>query len=593
MRAKILTFIAFFLFFSPIIYSYEDTLTDYRIQGSLENSRLREIFERYIATILMYDPERATELGIHDSDHLLTKRSPENFNEELKSLTKIRQDLKLIDRETLYPYLKVDANLLDSMLEVDIYNLSNLNILAKYPQYYLKPLEVIYKLMNKETGNYNLKATNSIKRLKLFPDNLLQAERNISHPPKIWTEYAIDIAQKAKENIPEFFVLFKDYVKFDPTTKADLDKTMDKVKYALDKFIEYLKTDVMRKADGDPAVGEFTYGFYLERWHGLDMTTSSAWRYVKKNFKEKMKDLEKEAENLNPVVASKEGWEGVLKNISKEHPPLSELVKTFSQEVNRASNHFDEYKVVNFPKQRLLIKKLPAFLEPTLPYAVYIPPFPFDDEKVAEVYLYMPDEKEGKETIEKKLSLMYTYNNIELLVSALVVPGMHLKYYESYKNYSRIRKMANQPVINNGWLCYAELLSEEMGYYSSMQQAMFLRKYLLAIRAARAYVDVGFHTKKLSYEESVDFFVKNLKFSQSQAKKEVLKISLEPSISLSYVIGMDKILEMRRKYKKTENKYFDLRSFHSDFLQLGNIQIENAVSELRRMRKKDKGELDE
>jgi Uncharacterized protein conserved in bacteria len=126
-----------------------------------------------------------------------------------------------------------------------------------------------------------------------------------------------------------------------------------------------------------------------------------------------------------------------------------------------------------------------------------------------------------------------------------------------------------------------------------MQQTMFLRKYLSAIRAARAYVDVGFHTKKLSYEESVKFFMDNFKFSENQAKREVLQISFEPTVALSGIIGFDKILEMRSKYKKTEDKYFDLRNFHSDLLKLGNIQIDKAAIELRRIRKKDKGELDD
>jgi len=592
MYRKILIF--FSLLLLPFLsYSYEKNLTDQQIQGALENNRLREVFERYLATILMYDPERATRLGIHDSDHALTVRSQETINEELKSFTKLRKDMQAIDKDTLYPYLQVDYALLDSLLEMDIYNYSSLNILSKHPHYYLQPLEVIYTLMNKESGNYTAKSVNSIKRLKAFPETLLQAERNISHPPRIWTEYAIDLAQKARDNISDFFPLFKNYIRLDPAAKTDLDDTIDKVKFALERYMNFLRKDVLRKADGDPQAGEYTYGFYLERWHGLGTTTSSAYRYAKRNFKDRMKELEKEAKNLDPIAFEKGGWKGVLEKLSKDHPELNDLVKTFSKEISRASNHFDEYKVVQFPKQRLLIKSMPVFMQVLYSYAAYIPPYPFDEDKIGELYLVMPDEKGDKAVIEKKLAALYSYNNVELLVSELVVPGMHLKYYESYKNISRVRKMANQPVINNGWLCYSELLAEEMGYYSSMQQMMFLRKYLSVIRAARASVDVGFHTKKMSYGESVDFFVKNLGFPEAHAKKEVLQISVNPTNGFTYVVGFDKILQMRRRYKKTEDKYFDLRSFHSDFLQLGNIQIEKAASEMKRLRKREKGELND
>lgn len=590
MRRQILTGLLSLLCLNAL--AYEDTLTDEQIQGALEQNRMNEVFERYIATVVMYDPEKASSMGIHDAEHLLTSRGQEVLNQEIRSLEKLKSDLEVLDREKMYVYLQADYFLLNSMLETDLYNMKNMNLLSKYPQNYLKPLELIYMQMSKETGNYMQKASGSLKRLNAYPQILLQAERNISHPPRIWTEYSIDRAQDAYDNMSDFFPLFKNYIKFDPTLKAQLDDTVDRVKEALKRYINFLKKDVLKKSDGEPFVGEYTYGFYLDRWHGLDYNTASAYRFAKKTFKNSIKELKKEARNADPTTESAQGWIAVFRKISGEHPSQSDLIKTVSDEVARAASHMDEQKVVNYPKMRFQIKPLPAFLANVLPYAYYSGPLPMEDDKSAELYLLMPQEKDSREKAEAIMSSMYSYANIELITAGQMIPGLHLRAYEGAKNPSRIRRSAWQPVVYYGWQVYAEKLAEERGFYSSMW-TKFLRAYVNAIRAGRAYVDVGFHIGRLSYEESVDFFTKELFFSKKQAEREVLSISMNPTIAFSYIVGYEKIMKMRNYYLKGEDRYFDLRSFHNDLLQMGNLSIDSAQEQLRLYRKRAKKKNDE
>jgi uncharacterized protein (DUF885 family) len=100
-------------------------------------------------------------------------------------------------------------------------------------------------------------------------------------------------------------------------------------------------------------------------------------------------------------------------------------------------------------------------------------------------------------------------------------------------------------------------------------------------------VDAALHTGKMDYNEAVAFFQENYHMSRGQAQAEVVRISLAPTESLSYIMGMDRILVMRRYFQRTEEKYFDLRRFHSSFLRQGKIPLENIDAELRRLRKED------
>lgn len=568
--------------------AYEDTLTTENIQGALEDTKLNEVFAMYLATIQMYDPERATLMGLHDSDANLTQRTPERVAKELDALKRLRAKLGEIQKDTMPAALQVDYETLDHMLEVDIYEMTNLGVLARRPQYYLEPLFLVYQMMSKDYEDYNTRAANAISRLKQFPDILQQAERNLAHPPAAWTQQAIRQSNDALNNfVSDSAQVFRGYTRYDPVLKTSVDDTMEKVKTALARYSAFLQKDILPNSDGDPRCGEYTYGFYLERWHGLDMTPGKAYSYSKKAFKNSIKDLDREAQNIDAMLAKDKGWKGVLDKLPKEHPAQGEVLKAFQDEMERAYQHFDEHKVVEFPRQRLMIKRMPAFMGSTLPYVYYAPSFSLDDTRVSELYVLLPSDNASAAAREKILASGFNYAQVELLTAYAIMPGMHLRSYEASLNRSRIRRISHQPVVANGWACYAELLAEEMGYYSSYWSP-FLRRYVRALRAGRAYADAALHTRKWTPEEASLFFQDKLYMTKPQADSEVLRISLTPTEGLSYVLGLDRILEMRHYYERTEAKYFDLRKFHTLFLQLGEIPIDRIADEMRREKREEK-----
>lgn len=571
----------------PALPAYEDKLSTEEMQGTLESTKLSEVFSQYLATIQMYDPERATRMGLHGSDAVLTSRSQERVTRQLEALRRLRAKLLEIKKDTMFASLKVDYQALNHMLEVDIYELENTGLLSRRPQNYLDPLFLVYQMMSKDYEDYNTRASNAISRLKQFPSVLEQAERNLSRPPEIWTRQAIKQTADALEHfVADSAQVFRGYVRYDPTLKAQVDDTMDKVKSALARYSDFLKKDVLPNSDSDFRSGDYAYGFYLERLHALDLTPRSAMSYAKSAFKKSIKDLQKEAANIDALAAKEKGWQGVMEKLPKEHPVAGEVLKVFQDEMDRAYQHFDEHKVVQFPRQRLLIKRMPGFMTSTLPYVHYAPSFALDDTRVSELFIQLPQESLPEASREKVLSAGFNYAQMELLTAYSIMPGLHLRSFEASSNRSRIRRVSKQPVVANGWGCYAELLSEEMGYYSSYW-SRFLRCYVRALRAARAYADAALHTKKWTAAEASEFFQKNLNMTKAQADGEVLKLSLSPTDGFTFIYGLDRILQLRRYYERTEARYFDLRKFHTIFLNMGEIPIERITEEFRRVKKEE------
>jgi len=567
--------------------AYEDRLTTEEMQGTLENTKLREVFDQYLATIQMYDPERATRMGLHGSDAWLTPRTQERVTKELEALKRLRAKLLEIQKDTMYPALRVDYEALDHMLEVDIYEMEQLGFLARRPQQYLEPLFLVYQMMSKDYEDYNTRAANAISRLKQFPAVLEQAERNLAHPPEIWTRQAIRQANDALNSfVGDSAQVFRGYTRYDPILKAQVEDTMDKVKAALARYADFLQKDVLPNSTGEFRTGVYTYGFYLERLHALDMTPGSAHGYAKSSFKKAVKELEKEARSIDAIAAKDKGWAGVMEKLPKEHPAAGEVLNLFQTEMDRAYQHFDEHKVVEFPRQRLLIKRMPGFMAAVLPYVHYTPSFALDDTRISELFVLLPSDSLPEASREKVLAAGFNYAQVELLTAYSIMPGLHLRSFAASANLSRIRRVARQPVVTNGWACYAELLAEEMGYYSSYW-SRFLRCYVRALRAGRAYADAALHTGRWTAADASKFFQDNLNMTKAQADSEVLKLSLAPTDGFTYIYGLDRILEMRRYYQRTEAKYFDLRKFHSLFLKLGEIPIERIAEELRRVKKEE------
>jgi uncharacterized protein (DUF885 family) len=571
------------------VRAYEDELSTEELEGELENTKVSDVFSQYLATIQMYDPERATRLGVHGSDYSLTQRSPERVAKELEAVKRLRLKLGEIRKDSMSPALRVDYETLDHILEVDIYELEDAGLLARRPQYYLEPLFLVYEMMSRDYEDYNTRSSNALSRLNQFPGTLEQAERTLSRPPGAWTRQAIKQADDALNGISDFVPVFRGYTRYDPVMKAQVDEAIGKVKAALSRYAAFLEKDILPSSDGDPRAGEDAYGFYLKRLHALDMTPGAALRYSRKAFKRSMKDLDKEARNVDSMLAGEKGWKGVLDKLPKEHPPASEVLKVFQDEADRAYQYFDEHKVAEFPRQRLLIKRMPGFMASVLPYVHYAQSFALDDARISELFALLPADGAPEAAREKALAAGFNYAQMELLTAYAIMPGLHLRAFEASSNRSRIRRVSRQPMVVNGWACYSELLAEEMGYYSSYW-SRFLRCYVRSLRAARAYADAALHMKKWTMEEASVFFQENLFLTKAQAEAEVLRLSLSPTEGLSYIVGMDRILEMRRYYERTEAEYFDLRRFHTLFLRMGEIPIDRVADEMRR-REREEGRI--
>ena len=144
-----------------------------------------------------------------------------------------------------------------------------------------------------------------------------------------------------------------------------------------------------------------------------------------------------------------------------------------------------------------------------------------------------------------------------------------------------------------GWGLYSESLPAEpqpaapQGFYTPEQHLYQLRGLLY--RDLRVRIDTGIHTGRMQFEEAVTLFsqtvdflpgscqdAKALKSDQKRAscdgaRRAVTRYSRWPTQAITYVLGMDQILALRKRAQQELGERYSQQRFHVEFMKQGTI----------------------
>ena len=158
------------------------------------------------------------------------------------------------------------------------------------------------------------------------------------------------------------------------------------------------------------------------------------------------------------------------------------------------------------------------------------------------------------------------------------IPGHHFQLAIAQDlDLPLFRKVIQLNFLVEGWALYAEQLVDELGFYQDDPYGRLGRLQWEAFRAARLVVDTGIHRKKWTYDQAMDYMVKNTGQPGGYVSYEVARYIVIPGQALSYKIGMLEILKQRQRAQDTLGDQFDLKEFHN--LLLGNASVPQAVLE--------------
>jgi uncharacterized protein (DUF885 family) len=155
------------------------------------------------------------------------------------------------------------------------------------------------------------------------------------------------------------------------------------------------------------------------------------------------------------------------------------------------------------------------------------------------------------------------------------VPGHHLQISiaQELDELPPVRQQTGYGAFVEGWALYSERLGKEIGFYQD-PYSDYGRLQDEMLRAIRLVVDTGFHSKKWTRDQVVQFFHDHSATAEVEVQSETDRYIAWPGQALGYKMGQLKILELRERAKKALGARFDVREFHDQILGAGALPLD-------------------
>ncbi len=155
------------------------------------------------------------------------------------------------------------------------------------------------------------------------------------------------------------------------------------------------------------------------------------------------------------------------------------------------------------------------------------------------------------------------------------VPGHHLQIMRARENtaLSDFRRKLGITVFTEGWGLYAERLGREVGFFQDPYNDFGRLTYEIW-RAVRLVVDSGVHALGWTRAQAIAYMAENTGFKVGPSTAEVDRHITEAGQGLAYTFGMLKILELRQRAEERLGAKFDLKAFHESVLRNGALPLD-------------------
>jgi uncharacterized protein (DUF885 family) len=153
-------------------------------------------------------------------------------------------------------------------------------------------------------------------------------------------------------------------------------------------------------------------------------------------------------------------------------------------------------------------------------------------------------------------------------------PGHHFQSMFAIENEElpEFMRYGGFTAFSEGWGLYAESLGYELGLYDDPVDRLDALQGGELLRAVRLVVDTGMHALGWSREKAIEYMVANGQ-PRDFAESETARYIVMPAQALAYKTGELKIKELRAKAKAALGEEFDVRKFHEQVLNTGDLPL--------------------
>jgi uncharacterized protein (DUF885 family) len=160
------------------------------------------------------------------------------------------------------------------------------------------------------------------------------------------------------------------------------------------------------------------------------------------------------------------------------------------------------------------------------------------------------------------------------------MPGHFLQLSIAKRHPDFVRKIQYSSVFAEGWAFYGEEMFVRLGLYGSNLDGRLHTVRWERLRGARAIVDPKLASGDWSYDQAVEFFATQTKYSKEAAQAAVAGIATSPGYFIAYTVGRQQLELLLGQYQLKMGERGSLRDFHDRLLSYGTIPFAILAPEL-------------
>jgi uncharacterized protein (DUF885 family) len=502
-------------------------------------------------------PTAATFAGVHEHDGRLEDYSRAGVDRRVGAL-----DSWLISFAKEPP--SADRDLVLNYIRAQKLELETIRMWQRDPDRYSSGVTTsAFSIMSRTFASPETRLRSLIEREKAMPQALAAARANLTNPPRIYTEIAIE---QLPGNISFFEndvpLAFKD-VK-DPALLAEFRASNAAVIAALRDYETWLKDTLLAQSNGDFRLGAETFARKLALEEMVDLPLDRLLEIGYEDLRANQRRFAETAVRIDPNRPARD----VQAELQKDHPPADGVLDAFRDSLTGLKKFILEKRIVTIPSGVLpILQETPPFLR-ALTFASMDTPGPFErNAKEAFFNVTLPGRDWPAERVEEFLR---GFHRGTILSTAIheAYPGHYIQFLWMQRVTSKVRKLLGASSNAEGWAHYAEQMMLDEGYGGDDPRIRLGQIQDALLRDARYIVGIEMHTGKRSFDDAVRFFEEEGYQTHETAVRET-KRGTSDATYMYYTLGKLQILKLREDYRRLKGAEFSLEEFHNRFMQQG------------------------
>jgi uncharacterized protein (DUF885 family) len=509
--------------------------------------------------VFRYSPSSATQAGFHYRDNELEDLSAAAIHQQVAVLREFEKEF------TAFPGARPDRELLLGSIRSTLLGLESIRMWQKNPDLYSTALSNgAFVIMSRAFAPAEVRLRALVEREKRMPEMLRDARANLRNPPRIYTEVAIEqlpgIVTFFQKDVPLAFADVKDATLLREFRAANLAVVRE-----LNDYLTWLKTEMLPHSKGDFRIGADNYRRKLLYDEMVDLPPDRLLEIGMQDLRKNQEWFRETARKIDPAKTPQQ----ILETAEKDHPAPDKLLRAFRDTLGGLRDFIVAKHIATIPSPVLpIVEETPPFMR-ALTFASMDMPGPW--EKVAKEAFFnvtLPEAGWKPREVEEHMAAF----NHGVIVSTAVheaYPGHYLQgLWLNSAPASKARKLIGATTFIEGWAHYCEQMMLDEGYGNGDLKLRLGQLQDALLRNARYIVGIRMHTGQMTFEQGVDFFVKEGFQTRTNGERETKRGASDPTY-LYYTLGKLQIQKLREDYKALKGKEFTLEEFHNRLLSQG------------------------